>query len=79
MAENSLEGNIGRDYTVSDEQLRAWKKKWKRFHKSLPDKLIFRDGLTLYKQSKDSALYMDSPPDLPLGRRRWYWPFYRYK
>lgn len=34
------------------EQLQKWRKKWKKFHKSLPKKVVFGQGglqLTFYK------------------------------
>ena len=58
MDDESLESNL-KDY--SDEELRLWERKWRRFHKSLPNKIIFNDGFILYKQ--DSGLYSSVSPE----------------
>ncbi len=75
--ESGLEGSAEsdkRDY--SEEDVRRWEKKWRKFHRSLPDIVADRVGVRLYKQDKDSGLYMLTPPNRPLRKRRWYWPFW---
>ncbi len=59
MENESLEINL-RDY--SDDELRLWKREWKEFHESLPDKIVFNDGFIFYKQNK-SGLYISDPPE----------------
>jgi len=71
---NEYNSNNGLESKVSKEQLREWEEKWKKFHRSLPDIVEDKNGVRLYKQDRNSGLYMLTPPKKPL-RRRWYWPF----
>ena len=75
MDANSLESNLEGDYAIPEKQLKAWEKRWNRFHRALPDRVDL-GGIFFYKQERDSGLYMMSPPEEPLKRRRWYWPFW---
>lgn len=66
---DGLEKNLKQQYNPTGEDIKRWEKKWKKFHKSLPNKMVFADEFTLYKQGDNT--YLPYQPQ----RKRWYWPF----
>ena len=66
---NRLEKNLEQEDNHSEEDLKRWKKEWKKFHKSLPNKVVFENGFILYKH--EDNIYMPYQSQ----RKRWYCPF----
>lgn len=64
-----LESNLEQENSPTEKDLKRWEKKWKKFHKSLPNKIVFADGFTFYKYKDNTYRPYQSQ------RKIWYWPF----
>ena len=65
---NRLEDNLQKESNYTEEDIKGWRRKWKKFHKSLPNKVVFENGFTFYKHEDNTYRLYQSQ------RKRWYWP-----
>jgi len=53
---NRLEDNLQKESNYTKEDIKGWRRKWKKFHKSLPNRIVLGCEFIFYKH-RDNTFF----------------------